>query len=159
MHLTEDFLYLPDGVLETLGIAPSEIANAIEGALLAKAEGRLHVTPKSALLPGGGRYMMSTLATGDVGLTVLKAVSVSPDNPGRGLAAINGAILVLDAETGLMRAVMGANWITAHRTAALSRGHAARPATAYPGRHGDPDGRARATARRQGDGHPLRYRL
>ncbi len=120
MHLTEDHLYLPDAVLETLEIAPGEIADAIETALLAKAEGRLHVTPKSALLPGGGRYMMSTLATGDEGLTVLKAVSVSPDNPGRGLAAINGAILVLDAETGLMRAVMGANWITAHRTAALS---------------------------------------
>lgn len=120
LHLTDDFLHLPDAALEALGIPPSDLADAIEEALIAKSEGRLHVTPKSALLPGEGRYMMSTLATGDSGLTVLKTVTVSPENPGRGLPAINGAILVLDAETGLLKAVLGANWITAHRTAALS---------------------------------------
>ncbi len=114
------FLYLPDSEIERLAVPPGEVADAIEAALMAKSAGRLHVTPKSALLPGGGRYMMSTLAVGDEGLTVLKTVSVSPDNPGRGLPAINGAILVLDAETGLLKSVMGANWITAHRTAALS---------------------------------------
>ncbi len=111
-------LYLPDAVLDELAIAPPELADAIEAALIDKAEGRLHVSPKSALLPGEGRYMMSTLAVGDV--TVVKQVTVSPENPGRDLPAINGAILVLDAQTGLLRAVMGANWVTAHRTAALS---------------------------------------
>ncbi len=111
-------LYLPDDALEAMDIAPPDIADAIERALVDKSEGRLHVTPKSALLPGGGRYMMSTLAVGDV--AVVKQVTVSPDNPARGLPAINGAIMVLDAKTGLLRAVMGANWITAHRTAALS---------------------------------------
>ena len=120
LHTTDDFLHLPDTTLEALGIPPAEIADAIEKALIAKSEGRLHVTPKSALLPGEGRYMMSTLAVGDEGLTVLKTVAVCPENPGRGLPAINGAIMVLDAETGLLKAVMGANWITAHRTAALS---------------------------------------
>lgn len=120
LHLTDDFLHLPDTALEALGIPPSDVADAIETALIAKAEGRLHVTPKSALLPGEGRYMMSTLATGDQGLTILKTVTVSPENPGRGLPAINGAILALDAETGLLKAVLGANWVTAHRTAALS---------------------------------------
>lgn len=111
-------VYLPDETLESMDIAPDTLANAIEDALFAKANGTLHVTPKSALLPGGGRYMMATLAVGD--LTVVKQVTVSPDNPSKGLPAINGAILVLDAETGQLRAVMGANWITAHRTAALS---------------------------------------
>ncbi len=111
-------LYLPDEALEAMDIAPSEIADAIEAALLDKAEGRLNVSPKSAILPGGGRYMMSTLAVGEV--TVVKQVTVSPDNPAKDLPAINGAIMVLDAETGLLRALMGANWITAHRTAALS---------------------------------------
>ena len=120
LQLTDDFLYLPDASLAALNIPPAEIADAIETALVAKSEGRLHVTPKSALLPGGGRYMMSTLAVGDEGLTVLKTVAVCPDNTSRDLPAINGAIMVLDAETGLLRAVLGANWITAHRTAALS---------------------------------------
>ena len=115
-----DIVYLPDAAMEAMGIAPAEIADAIETALVAKAEGRLHVSPKSAILPGEGRYMMSTLAVGDDGLTVVKQVTVSPGNAARGLATINGAIMVLDAETGLLRAVLGANWITAHRTAALS---------------------------------------
>jgi len=117
---TDDFLYLPDPALAALKIPPAEIANAIESALVAKSNGRLHVTPKSALMPGEGRYMMSTLAVGQEGLTVLKTVAVCPDNPNRNLPAINGAIMVLDAETGLLKAVLGANWITAHRTAALS---------------------------------------
>lgn len=121
LHTTGDFLHLPDETLEALGIPPRDLADAIETALLAKAAGRLHVTPKSAILPGGGRYMMSTLAVGnDEGLMVLKTVSLCPENPARGLPTINGAILVLDAETGFLRAVLGANWITAHRTAALS---------------------------------------
>lgn len=120
MHLGPDFLYLSDEALDAMGIAPAEIADAVEAALIAKSEGRLHTTPKSAIIPGGGRYMMSTLAVGDEGLTVVKQVTVSPENPERGLPAINGAIMVLDAETGLLRAILGANWITAHRTAALS---------------------------------------
>lgn len=111
-------LYLSDDALDSLNIAPPAIADAIEAALTDKAAGHLRVSPKAAILPGEGRYMMSTLAVGDV--TVVKQVTVSPDNPGNGLPAINGAIMVLDAKTGLLRAVMGANWITAHRTAALS---------------------------------------
>lgn len=113
-------LTLTDDDLAGLGITPVDVANAIENALIAKAGGRLHTAPKAALLPGGGRYMMSTLAVGDDGLTVVKTVTVSPENPSRGLPTINGAIQVFDAETGLLRAVMDANWITAHRTAGLS---------------------------------------
>lgn len=120
MHTSEDYLYLPDAALEAMQIRPSDLADAIERALHAKAEGRLHVSPKSAILPGEGRYMMSTLAVGDDGLTVVKQVTVSPGNSDRGLATINGAIMVLDAETGFLHAILGANWITAHRTAALS---------------------------------------
>lgn len=120
MHTGDDFLFLPDAALDGMGIRPSEVADAIETALVAKAEGRLHTSPKSALLPGGGRYMMSTLAVGDDGFIVVKQVSVCPGNADRNLPAINGAIMVLDAETGKLRAIVGANWITAVRTAALS---------------------------------------
>jgi ornithine cyclodeaminase/alanine dehydrogenase-like protein (mu-crystallin family) len=116
----EEFVYLSDKILEALNIPPSAVADAIEKALVAKADGRLHTSPKTAILPGRGRYMMSTLAVGDDGFTVVKQVSVCPENKQRDLPAINGAIMVLDAETGLLRAIVGANWITAVRTAALS---------------------------------------
>ncbi|MCF3593063.1 ornithine cyclodeaminase family protein [Rhodobacteraceae bacterium LMO-12] len=112
--------YLSDKDLEGLGIKPSEVADAIEAALKAKAEGKLLTSPKTAILPGGGRYAMSTLAVGEDGYIVTKQVTVCPENPERGLPSINGAIMVMDAQTGLLQAVLGANWITAIRTAALS---------------------------------------
>ena len=120
MTSNETLMYLSDSDLDTMGIQPSDVADAIESALVAKVEGRLHTSPKTAILPGDGRYMMSTLAVGGDDFIVVKQVSVCPGNADRGLAAINGAIMVLDAETGLLRAVLGANWITAVRTAALS---------------------------------------
>lgn len=113
-------VFLSDKDLEALGIQPSEVTEAIESALIAKANGKLHTSPKTAILPGDGRYAMSTLAVGDDGFIVTKQVTVCPENPAKGLPAINGAIMVMDAETGLLRAVLGANWITAIRTAALS---------------------------------------
>lgn len=118
--MTDKFLYLPDATLEAMHISPNDVAIAIEDALRAKAQGALHTAPKTPILPGRDRYMMSTMAVGDDGFTVVKQVSVCPENPARGLPAINGAIMVLDAETGLLRAVVGANWVTAVRTAALS---------------------------------------
>ncbi len=118
--MSENFLYLPDTMLDAMKIAPADVAGAIENALRAKAAGKLHTAPKTPILPGRDRYMMSTMAVGDDGFTVIKQVSVCPANPTRGLPAINGAIMVLDAETGLLRAVVGANWVTAVRTAALS---------------------------------------
>ncbi len=112
--------YLSDKDLEGLGIQPSEVADAIESALIAKASKQLHTSPKIAILPGDGRYAMSTLAVGDDGFIVTKQVTVCPNNPAKGLPAINGAIMVMDGQTGVLRAVLGANWVTAVRTAALS---------------------------------------
>jgi ornithine cyclodeaminase/alanine dehydrogenase len=116
----QNILRLSDADLGELKISPQDIAQTIEAALRAKAAGGLLTSPKSALLPGDGRYMMSTLAVGDDGYIVVKQVSVCPDNPNKGLPAINGAIMVLDANTGLLSAVLDANWVTAVRTAALS---------------------------------------
>ncbi|MFW2544129.1 ornithine cyclodeaminase family protein [Primorskyibacter sp. 2E107] len=109
---------LNDEDLKGLGLTPSDIVEAIADAVKAKAAGALITTPKSVIQPGDGRYMMTTLANGDV--TVVKAVTVCPDNPGRGLPSITGAIMVLDAHTGECLALMDAEWITAVRTAGLS---------------------------------------
>ncbi len=112
---------LNDEALQGLGITSAEVVAAIRAAVLAKAEGRLLNTPKSVIQPGDGRYMMTTLATGGTpDVTVVKAVTVCPDNPGRGLPSITGAIMVLDAQTGECRALLDAEWITGVRTAGLS---------------------------------------
>jgi ornithine cyclodeaminase/alanine dehydrogenase-like protein (mu-crystallin family) len=50
----------------------------------------------------------------------LKAVCVFPGNPARGLDAHQGAVLLFDDETGVLRAAVNASAITAIRTAAVS---------------------------------------
>ncbi|WP_136441708.1 ornithine cyclodeaminase family protein [Pacificoceanicola onchidii] len=109
---------LNDADLRGLGLTSEDIVEAISRTILAQAEGKLITTPKSVIQPGDGRYMMTTLASGDV--TVVKAVTVCPDNPALGLPSITGAIMVLDARTGECLALMDAEWITAVRTAGLS---------------------------------------
>ena len=121
MHVNKDFVYLSDDALNGLGITPSEVADVIELALRDKIAGRLHTAPKSAIMPGDGRYMVSTLAVGDrERLTVLKAVTVTTVGARLGLPAINGSIIAMDADTGMLKAIIDANWVTAVRTAALS---------------------------------------
>jgi len=118
---SDGYLFLSDDTLADLGITTAEVVASIEKAVLAQANGSLWMAPKSAVVPGDGRYMMTTLSAADEpDLIVVKSVMVSPRNPARGLAGINGAILLLDSETGLLRAVADANWITAARTAGLS---------------------------------------
>ncbi len=48
-----------------------------------------------------------------------KVVSVNPGNAGRGLPVIHGAVLVLEPETGRLRALMDGTWLTALRTGAV----------------------------------------
>lgn len=112
---------LDDAALGALGITSSEIVEAIETTLLALRAGEGSTAPKSSVIAPDGRYMMATLASSDAaGLIAIKSVMVNDRNKARGLPGINGGIMLLDAETGELRAVLGANWITAVRTAGLS---------------------------------------
>lgn len=112
---------MSDAELAGLDLSVREIVSAIGQAISDEAAGKILTNPKSTLLPGDGRYMMTTLASGDnPNLTVVKSVMVSPRNPGRGRPGVDGTILVQDSETGQLLAVMQAGWITAMRTAGLS---------------------------------------
>lgn len=117
----DGFLVLSDETLSGLGIPVAKIAEVVEGAVLREVEQKIWTAPKSFILPGEGRYMMTTLSTADdPDMTVVKSVMVSPRNPGRGLPGVEGNLLLQDSETGRLRAVMEAGWVTAVRTAGLS---------------------------------------
>jgi len=119
--MSRDVLFLNEKMLEGLGITPADIVDCIEAAVLGQAKGTLWTTPKSAIMPGDGRYVMTTLSVADAPqVTVIKTAMVSPRNAVRGLNGIEASVFVLDAETGLLRCVMGGNWVTAVRTAGLS---------------------------------------
>jgi len=116
-----DFIYVSDTDLAALGITPMEVVGAIEKAVLQKAHAQLWAAPKVSLLPGDGRYMMATLAVSDdPPVIALKSVMVAPGNKTRVLPGTNGAIMLQDSDTGQLVCVMGANWVTAVRTAGLS---------------------------------------
>lgn len=115
------FVYLSDAILSGLEIGATDVIACIEKAVLRKADNVLWTAPKAAFMPGDGRYIMATLsAADDPQFIAVKSVMVSPRNPGRGMSGINGAIMLLDSETGELKAVMDANWVTAVRTAGLS---------------------------------------
>lgn len=114
-------LILSEAELESLPITTAAAVAAIEDAVRADIEGRLWVAPKASVLTGDGRYMMTTLAVADTpGLTVVKSLTVNARNGDHGLDRIEGNIFAQDSETGLLRAVMGAKWVTRVRTAGLS---------------------------------------
>lgn len=130
----DDFLVLSDDVLSGLGLSVTDIVEVVEAAIAKEAAGEISTAPKSAILPGAGRYMMTTLSTSDdPDMTVVKSVMVSPRNPERGLPGVEGNIILQDSETGRLRAVMQAGWVTAFRTAGLSAVVAKRMAD--PGSH------------------------
>ncbi len=115
------FTYLSDTDLTALNITPADITTAIEKAVLQQSRQQLWAAPKIAVLPGDGRYMMATLAVSDdPPIMAVKSVMVAPGNKARGLPDINGAIMLLDSQTGLLKCVMDAGWVTAMRTAGLS---------------------------------------
>jgi ornithine cyclodeaminase/alanine dehydrogenase len=107
--------------LERLDITTAEVVSAIEEVLLNAGESRAWNAPKAVIRPPDGRYMMATLsAADDPPFMAVKALLLNPDNPERGLAAINSMVVLLDSTTGLPLAVIDGNWITAVRTAGLS---------------------------------------
>jgi len=116
-----EFLSLNDKELADLGLTTVEIADCIEDVLIKNATGEVWAPPKVAIQPGDGRYMMATLSASDnPDFIVTKTVTLNPENYKQGLETINGAIMIFDSATGLLRCVMGANWVTAVRTAGLS---------------------------------------
>lgn len=121
MSESQQPLFLSEQVLENLQVTTAEAVSSIEQMIRGQAEGTVWSAPKSTLLPPDGRYMMTTLAAADdPPLLVVKSLVLNPKNSERDLPQINGLITVLDSNTGLPKAIMDANWITAIRTAALS---------------------------------------
>lgn len=116
-----DPVYLSDTKLECLGIGNLEIVEAIESAVAGVKRGEVYAAPKTAVRAQDGRYMMATLSASDEsGLIVVKSVIANERNKASGLPGVNGGIMLLDSETGSLKAILGANWITAVRTAGLS---------------------------------------
>jgi ornithine cyclodeaminase len=100
-----------------------ECIGLMSDALASLAEGRVHQPLRSIVRPAGAAGMLglmpaySSAARPAFGL---KAISVFPGNPARGLDSHQGAVLLFSAETGEPLAFVNASAVTAVRTAAVS---------------------------------------
>jgi alanine dehydrogenase len=98
-------------------VSPLEAYEAVRDAFVAYARGEWVMQPKLYVTnyPAGDFRAMPALGGGHA---LLKWVTSFPGNPARGLPTVTGLVLLSDAETGQLVAVMDAAGVTALRTAA-----------------------------------------
>jgi ornithine cyclodeaminase/alanine dehydrogenase-like protein (mu-crystallin family) len=99
---------------------PAERAyDAVRDAFVAHARGEWTMQPKLYVTnyPAGDFRAMPALGGGHA---LLKWVTSFPGNPARGLPTVNGLVVLSDASTGLVEAVLDAGAVTASRTGAAA---------------------------------------
>ena len=100
-------------------VSPQEAYAAVRDAFLAHHRGEWSMTPKIYVTnyPSGDFRAMPALGGGHA---LLKWVTSFPGNPARGLPTVTGLVLLSNAETGQLEAVLDAASLTALRTAAAA---------------------------------------
>jgi alanine dehydrogenase len=100
-------------------VSPVRALEAVRDAFIAHARGEWTMPPKVYVTnyPAGDFRAMPALGGGHA---LLKWVTSFPANPARGLPTVTGVVLVSDAETGELRAVLDAGSVTALRTGAAA---------------------------------------
>ena len=93
---------------------------AMEAALASLARGEAHQPLRFVVRPPEAPGLLGLMPAYRSGAWGLKAVCVYPENSQRGLDPHQGAVLLHDGETGVLRAVISAGAVTVIRTAAVS---------------------------------------
>jgi ornithine cyclodeaminase/alanine dehydrogenase-like protein (mu-crystallin family) len=100
-------------------VSPAEAYTAVRDAFVSHARGEWTMQPKLYVTnyPSGDFRAMPALGGGHA---LLKWVTSFPGNPARGLPTVSGLVLLSDAETGILQAVLEAGAVTALRTGAAA---------------------------------------
>ena len=117
-----DVLWLSQADIDSLGITMLEIMDEVERGFVAQGRGEVEMPAKIGIHTRKDcfHHSMPCFVGGDLDMAGVKVVSGYPPNQKKGLPYITGIWCLLDPETGLVRAVMDAAWITAWRTGAAS---------------------------------------
>lgn len=117
-----DVLWLSRADIDSLGITMREIMDEIETGFTALGLGEVELPAKIGVHPRRDAFIhaMPCYVGGELDMAGLKCVCGYPQNSKKGLPSITGIWTLIDPETGLIRAVMDAGWITAWRTGAAS---------------------------------------
>jgi alanine dehydrogenase len=100
-------------------VSPAEAVDIMREAFVAYARGEWTMPPKvyTPAYPAGDFRAMPALGSGHA---LLKWVTSFPGNPARGLPTVTGVVLLSDAETGTLLAILDAAAVTALRTGAAA---------------------------------------
>jgi alanine dehydrogenase len=100
-------------------VSPERALEAVRDAFIAYARGEWSMPPKVYVpaYPAGDFRAMPALGGGHA---LLKWVTSFPGNPAQGLPTVTGLVLLSDASTGMLRAVLDAAAVTALRTGAAA---------------------------------------
>jgi alanine dehydrogenase len=100
-------------------VSPERALEAVRGAFIAYARGEWSMPPKVYVpaYPAGDFRAMPALGAGHA---LLKWVTSFPGNPAQGLPTVTGLVLLSDASTGMLRAILDAAAVTALRTGAAA---------------------------------------
>ncbi|HWL32608.1 MAG TPA: ornithine cyclodeaminase family protein [Gaiellaceae bacterium] len=100
-------------------VPPERAYDAVHAGFVAHARGEWTMQPKLYVTnyPAGDFRAMPALGGGHA---LLKWVTSFPGNPARGLPTVSGLVVLSDAETGLVEAVLDAGAVTALRTGAAA---------------------------------------
>ena len=83
-------------------------------------EGKFDVPLRAVINGSRGNFLFMPAYSEEVMAAGLKIVSIMPGNPEKGLPASIGQVLLIDGETGVVKALMDGTYVTALRTAAAS---------------------------------------
>jgi len=113
-------LYLSEADVAALGIDLDELRDAVAAAFAAKASGAAEASPKSVIrVAAGHNFQAKPAILRDAGLAGMKWFGLVPPGATAG-PSISSTILVSDVASGMPVAILGGDWITAKRTAAMS---------------------------------------
>ena len=100
-------------------VPPERAYDAVHAGFVAHARGEWAMQPKLYVTnyPAGDFRAMPALGGGHA---LLKWVTSFPGNPARGLPTVSGLVVLSDAETGLVEALLDAGAVTALRTGAAA---------------------------------------
>ena len=83
-------------------------------------EGKFDVPLRAVINGSKGNFLFMPAYSEEMGAAGLKIVNIMPGNPEKGLPASIGQVLLIDGETGEVKALMDGTYVTALRTAAAS---------------------------------------
>lgn len=117
-----DVLWLSQEEIDSLGITMSDVMDRVEQGFAALGRGEVEMPAKIGIHPRKDCFIhaMPCWVGGKEDTCGIKCVSGYPINQPKNLPYITGIFCLIDPETGIVKSVMDAGWVTAWRTGAAS---------------------------------------